>query len=75
MQTTHFLIGFLGMKTYLIIRHKNFLQTFYQVACPVDEGKKVSVVFLHFSRAFDAVLHSTILETSSPAVSKSVVQI
>lgn len=74
MQTTHFLIGFLGRKTYLVIRHKNFLQTFYQVACPVDEGKKASVVFLDFSEAFDAVARSTILDKlSSCGVSRSVV--
>ena len=39
------------------------LFSFYdKVTCLVDEGKAVSVVYLDFSKAFDMVSHSSLLE-------------
>jgi len=39
------------------------LTSFYnQVTCPVDEGKAVDVICLDFSKAFDIVPHSILLE-------------
>lgn len=39
-----------------------------EATCPVDEGVAVDVVFMGFSNAFDAVLHTTFIWTSCPAV-------
>jgi len=40
----------------------NLISFYDQVTCPVDEGKAVDVVGLDFSKAFDTVPHSILLE-------------
>ncbi|KAK4813547.1 hypothetical protein QYF61_009590 [Mycteria americana] len=40
----------------------NLISFYKQVTCLVDEGKAVNVVYLHFSKAFDTVSHSILLE-------------
>jgi len=40
----------------------NLISFYDQVACLVDEGKTVDVVYLDFHKAFDTVSHSILLE-------------
>jgi len=40
----------------------NLITVYDQVICLVDEGKAVDVVYLDFSKAFDPVPHSILLE-------------
>jgi len=40
----------------------NLISSYDQVTCLEDEGKAVDVVYLDFSKAFDTVPHSIILE-------------
>ena len=40
----------------------NLISFYHKVTCLVDEGKAVDVVYLDFSKAFDTVLHSVLVE-------------
>ncbi|KAK4816775.1 hypothetical protein QYF61_022887 [Mycteria americana] len=40
----------------------NLISFYDKVTCPVDEGKAVDVVYLDFSKVFDTVSHSIVLE-------------
>jgi len=40
----------------------NMISCYGQVTCLLDEGKAVEVIDLHFSKAFDTVPHSILLE-------------
>ena len=40
----------------------NLISFYDKVTCLVDEGKAVDVVYLDFSKAFDTVPHSTLVE-------------
>jgi len=46
----------------------NLISFYDQVTCLEDEGKAVDVVYLDFTKAFDTVPHSIILEKSLPMV-------
>jgi len=40
----------------------NLISFYDKITCLVDERKAVDVVYLEFSRAFDAISHSSLLE-------------
>ena len=40
----------------------NFISSYDQMTCLVDEGKAVDVIYPDFSKAFDTVSHSVLLE-------------